>query len=198
MLNRFYVALLLIVVSAARAGAQEKGQFGITLGYPASAGVVWHASDSVGLRTALSFSRASSEVDIELPALPSFPGLPELPGVFPTESQSSSWALTLTLNGLFYLSKADQISTYVSPQYSYSRFSSSNDFGFIDVDGLAQGTHGIGGLFGVQYAANRRFSLFGEAGLEYRRSHGDDELESLTATTFGSRAGIGVVVYLGH
>ena len=49
-----------MVAGVVRADAQEKGQAGITMGYPASIGVLWHLSDRVAIRPEFSFTNTDS------------------------------------------------------------------------------------------------------------------------------------------
>ena len=54
---------VLFVAQSAPALAQDKGDVGISMGYPAAVGVVFHLTDSVALRPEISFTRISSDSD---------------------------------------------------------------------------------------------------------------------------------------
>ena len=60
---RWLVVALFALVSctATNAVAQEKGQTGLTMGYPATIGLIWHIGDSAALRPEFSFSRTANE-----------------------------------------------------------------------------------------------------------------------------------------
>src|SRR5437870_2920123 len=74
-------------IPAATAAGQERGQVGLTMGYPGSIGIIWHISDAVAVRPELSVSRTSVETT-------SVTTLTTFPGSVTTTSQStttSSW-----------------------------------------------------------------------------------------------------------
>ena len=54
---------VLFVAQTAPVLAQDKGDVGISMGYPASVGVVFHMTDSVALRPEISFTHISSDSD---------------------------------------------------------------------------------------------------------------------------------------
>ena len=54
---------VLFVAQSAPALAQDKGDVGISMGYPVSVGVVFHLTDSVALRPEISFTHISSDSD---------------------------------------------------------------------------------------------------------------------------------------
>src|SRR5258705_11859140 len=96
-------ASFMLIISARSAWAQEKGQIGLTMGYPSAAGVQWHATGRVAARATITFSRFSTESAI---AIPDFP-LADL--IAPSRTSSTSSAISVGLSGLFYLSKADGV-----------------------------------------------------------------------------------------
>jgi hypothetical protein len=172
-------SMLILTVSlltSRAAHAQEKGQTGLTMGYPASVGMVWQASDGFALRPEFSFGTTSIDS--------SSAGLRD------------TTSLGVGLSGLFYVGRWESLSTYVSPRFVYNRLS-------IGPSGPSteSNTYSLTGSFGTQYAMNRRFGVFGEVGLGY--SHGDQQFETgsipFTSTTttdsWSTRTGIGVLVY---
>ena len=71
-IRRFLVlAAALLVLTGRTAGAQGAGKAGVTMGYPASIGVIWHASDKVAIRPELTIAGASSKTSGSSPIAPS-------------------------------------------------------------------------------------------------------------------------------
>jgi len=201
-----------LVFAAGSASAQEKGKVGLTMGYPQSVGIVWHVTDRIALRPEVSISHSWSEtterrvVIIPGPGVPGFP----LPGS-PTETVSTSaWSLTTGLTGLIYLWKDNNVSAYLAPAVTYSRASIKSEtsppprdpFPFPDFDlDITTSNIGARGALGVQYAPHRRFSVFGELGVDYDRSlDGGVPLESFFETdrksgSWGTRSAAGIIFY---
>lgn len=167
--------------------AQQKGQIGLTLGYPASAGLQWHATDRVAARVTASYAHASTETTISIPTFPLV--------MFPTETTTTSSVVSLGLSGLFYLSKGDDVRTFVSPRYTYVHSTADSDPEFSGLSERGDSSYAVGGSFGVQYSPKPAFGVFGEAGLEYQR-HDDAALDGTSkARILGTRAGVGVIFY---
>ena len=55
------VVIVLSLLSAAVSEAQEKGQSGLTMGYPGSIGFLWHPTDRVGIRPEIAFGLSSTD-----------------------------------------------------------------------------------------------------------------------------------------
>ena len=151
------------------------------MGYPASVGVLWHVTERIAVRPELAFARTWNDRDGS------------------TSVESSSWTLGVGVSALFYLTRADNLRTYVSPRYAYSRSSStaSSDI-FVPLESrLRSASSSIFGSFGAQYALGRRFGVFGEVGLGYSRQ----SLRSFfsesrsTAHAVTVRSGAGVILY---
>jgi hypothetical protein len=56
----------------------------------------------------------------------------------------------------------------------------------------------VAGSVGVQYSPNRRFSVFGELGLDYTSSESSSSSPTSTnleVSTFGLRSGVGIIWY---
>jgi hypothetical protein len=178
---------LMILMTVTPALAQQKGQVGLTLGYPASAGLQWHPTERVAARVTASYAHASTETSISIPTFPLV--------LFPTETTTTSSVVSLGLSGLFYLSKGDDVRTFVSPRYTYLHSTADRDPGLSGLSEPGQSTYAVGGSFGVQYSPKPAFSVFGEAGLEYQR-HDDAVLDGTSkARILGTRAGVGVIFY---
>lgn len=161
---------------AVTAAAQERGKVGVTMGYPASVGILWHATDTVAIRPEVNFTGTSSE-----------------------SSDSDSWTIATGISALFYLREVDNVHTYFSPRLTYQRSSVTGPtFGGEDVTRTLN-AWGLVGSFGAQYSPNARFGVFGEVGFGFSRANsGDTSFGTGTASTaWGTRAGVGVVFYPG-
>jgi hypothetical protein len=174
-----------IMLGSATAGAQERGQFGLVMGYPTAVGAAWHTTDRVAIKAEATFSVTSSELDS---------------GPFLPERDLSSSAFGIGIAGLFYAGRTDNVSLYFSPRFGYGTATSEIEDGGTFDQGMRNetSTYSLGGSFGVQYSPNRRVSVFGELGLNYATQ----ELESSTlastvseSSLFGVRSAVGIVLY---
>ncbi len=169
-----------MIVSVATAGAQDSPRVGITMGYPASFGVLWHVSDRVALRPELSFALSDSSSESIV------------------DDQTNFWSLGTGISVLFYSSISDNLRTYVAPRFSYGRTSGDTN----NTDSTTD-SYMYGGTFGAQYSLSRRFAAFGEVGVNY--SHQSSTVISTigpvtnTITShgnaFGIRTAVGVILY---
>jgi hypothetical protein len=165
------------------AGAQEAGKVGVTIAYPASIGLIWHATDKVAIRPAFAFAHSDSEITNGT-------------------SENESTTIALDLGVLFYLKKYDNVRTYISPRFVYSR-STSTSTPVSTVPGLPElsstGTStGGAGVFGVQYTPGARFSVFGEVGMAYSHRHTETEsgvIGALKSNGWATTSGVGVIFY---
>jgi hypothetical protein len=192
-IRRFLVlSAVLIAVLPASARAQDKHKAGITMGFPASVGVLWHVNEKVALRPELTFGGSSSETSITT-------------GTQTITINSDGWSIGTGVSALFYLKTEDRLRTYVSPRFIYSHTSASSDTsGLTTVPGqtpldATQTGDAWGGIgsFGAQYAVGDRFTVFGELGFGFTHSS-----TSRTATgtsgsgnAWGTRGGVGIVYY---
>ena len=160
----------LLVCVPAFAGAQDTGKIGITMGYPGSVGLLWHATESVAIRPAITFTSAS------------FDGI---------SGDFSSFGLDL--GALFYVKKYDNVRTYLSPRFSYTHTSNSTS----TANDLTSNTTGGVGAFGTQFAPSPHFSVYGEVGIGISRRTSETNFvgASLKGTTWGTMAGVGIVFY---
>ena len=179
-MTRAMVVLGWVLGVCATANAQEAGQVGITMGYPASIGVMWHVSDSVAVRPEIAFSTSSSSND------------------FGADTTTVSGGAS----GLFYVAKWDHVRAYVSPRFSYGH-STSDSTGTIGITSKSS-TYNVVGSFGAQYTPHKRFAVFGETGFGYNRSKASTTTvvvpvvlppTTSTLTGFGTRTGVGVIFY---
>jgi hypothetical protein len=184
----------IVVLSGGAAYAQEQGQIGVAMGYPTSVGVLWHVSDRVAIRPAISFSHGWSETTIEsgdilrtVPS-PSFPGFVDVTPITRSTASSSTWTTGVDVSVLLYLGKWDNVRAYLAPGYGYRRSSSTSEtsveiltplppglppdfFGPRDFTSRSKSdSHAGSAAFGVQYTPHRRFSVFGELGVRYSES----------------------------
>jgi hypothetical protein len=177
-----FLSLIVLLGIPCHVSAQEKGHAGITMGYPASIGLVYHVSDKIAVRPDFAFSHSTGETDTPVGSL---------------TSDSSSFSVGVS--ALFYLREWDKLRTYVTPRYGFSRTTSDTDS--ILVGGslvhTSTITHAFGGLFGAQYSLHRRFSLFGEVGFNVSHGTGTSNSSSTTSTSnsIASRTGAGVIFY---
>jgi hypothetical protein len=164
------------VLAVSAASAQEHGNVGITIGYPAAVGVVWHASDAVAIRPDFRISGSSTD-----------------------PSGTNGWSLGTGVSALFYLGSTDNVRTYVSPRLDYQRNSTTITALAIEQTRTSH-AWGVAGSFGAEYTPNRRFGVFGEIGFGYSRLKLDALSPIVSATTahgWGTRAGVGVIFYPG-
>jgi len=169
------------LLGTATAQAQDAGKVGITMGFPGSIGLLWHASDRVALRPELTFSGASSEAD------------------GPGEVEGDNWAIATGVGVLFYLNKQDNLRTYFTPRIAYTRTSSSTTISSVTTSTSENTSNSLGvfGSFGAQYNLGEKFGVFGELGFGVTRAKargGFSNAESRT-TQWGTRAGVGVIYY---
>jgi hypothetical protein len=164
--------------------AQDQHKVGLTMGYPSSAGIVWHVSRRVAVRPEFSFTSTSNEFTSAADAI----------------STTTASAVGVGVSGIFYLTKVDKLRTYVSPRFTYSRLTTETTTRGSDNGSGGTGNNYSGaGSFGAQYAVGDRFSIFGEVGLGYSHQTSASEVGifgSNNATrTWSSRTGAGVVLY---
>src|SRR5262245_7936430 len=176
------LSFLLVALVPALAAAQDTPKVGITMGYPAAVGVLWHASSSLAIRPELSVTGSSTETSSN-----SF------------ESEGSGWTVGTGVSALFYLGPADKLRTYVSPRYTYSRSSNTSKLASATVSSTTSTTNvsGVSGSFGAKYAAGDRFSVYGEVGFAFSHASSKSSVSGTTGggNSWGLRSGVGVVFY---
>jgi len=182
-IRRFlYLTTGLFLFAGGTAGAQEPGKAGLTMGFPGSIGILWHATDKLAIRPDFTFARST----LDAPA------------------SSSTWSFGTNISALLYIRKYENVRTYFSPRFSYSRTSSTlsvsspTQLVFADQTTTTSATGGAG-LFGAQYSPAARFSVFGEAGLSFsHRATGpllNNTSTKVKGNGWGTTAGVGVVFY---
>ena len=188
-MNRSLVLVLaLAVCSSVPALAQEKGQVGLALGYPTAVVLVWHPSDTLAVRPQFSFARSTVTSD---------------PVYYYSGSSQKAWGVSFGGDLQIYTSRHDQLRTYLSPRFIYSR--TKNDSGSNSVN------HGyeFSGSFGAQYALTKRFSVYAEAGIRFEHSRTTYDtmiyLNGVSSGTYGQtttksdswgpRTAVGAILY---
>ena len=153
---------IMTLVGARAARAQEPDQVGLTIGYPASVGVIWHVSDRFALRPEVSLSQSSGDATTG-----------SVGSVF--QVSSDSWQIGVGLSALFYVRQWDALRAYVSPRFSYARTqatsTTTSPVYATSLTDLTSSTYLVAGSFGGQYSLSRRFGLFGEVGLGYTKAN---------------------------
>ena len=183
--RRFLVlAGALLALTGRAASAQDARKTGVTMGYPASIGIIWHASGKVAIRPELTLTGGSSS------------GTSSTSATF----DGSNWAVGTGLGVLLYLHTDDHLKTYFSPRVTYARTSvtNSNNTGANSTTAkLTSANYGATGSFGAQYELSDKFSLFGEvgAGVNHTTGSSDGLLGKTTTNTWGTRSGVGVIFY---
>ena len=156
------MALGLVAALAPPATAQEQGDVGLTMGYPAAVGVVWHIADWAAIRpdVAMTWTSTETESAIDTP-------LPGVPSIISSTS-ADLFNTSIGLSALFYVHTEDWLRLYVVPRaaYLYTNLDFDEDSGV--TIGLDESSDGflVSGAFGAQVKAHERFSIFGELGLQ--------------------------------
>src|SRR4051812_18079618 len=101
------VAMALGVVAgcASGAAAQDSGKVGVSIGYPATFGIIWHASDRIAIRPELTLTGSSNDTEAS-------GGIVALSG--------DGMAIGTGVSALIYLHKYERLRTYVSPRFTYN------------------------------------------------------------------------------
>lgn len=174
--------LSLVVLGATPAAAQDSGKVGISMGYPASIGVLWRASDKVAIRPELSISGGTSDVTSS-----SF------------ESESDGWAIGTGVSALFYLHRYDHLRTYFSPRFTYSRTTNNSTLSsFTNSESKTTNkSAGAAGSFGAEYSLGEKFAVFGEVGFGFNHTTANSSTSpsKVSGNTWGSRTGVGVIFF---
>lgn len=175
----FAIGCLFCATSHA-ARAQDTGRVGLTTGYPASIGILWHVFERVAVRPEVSFTRNSSSSESSL-----------------IDAATDFSSLGTEVSVLFFSPERDKLRLYLAPRFAYSRTTGTSDVSESTAD-----TYSIAGVFGGHYALGRRFAVFGEAGFQYAHTTGSVTSSlspalhtSSTTDSVGTRTGIGVVLY---
>ena len=203
---RTVVATLAAMMAfAGVASAQDAGKVGVTMGYPASIGVIWHVSDRVALRPEVALQQVSSTSTSTVTFTTLGPnGLP-LSTSSTTTTTNDQWTIGVGASALFYIKQGEAWRTYVSPRFLFSRSTSDNVTSPPPTSPIvpattefAQNVYFVSGSFGAQYALGSRFGLYGEIGLGYSYQTASSSYAlggNSTGHTVSTRSGVGVLFY---
>lgn len=174
---------LMAVAPCRVASAQDQGRVGLTMGYPASVGVIYHVANRFALRPEITVLKSSGDSGGTTIAL-----------------FNKGWSLGTGLSGLIYLTRRDNLRTYVSPRFTFTRITTSTETtAFVSstvVTRSTSSTYGAVGSLGAQYALGPKFGLFGEVGFGYSRQTSHSSLAATSRTNvWSSRTGAGVILY---
>ena len=160
-----------VVATARPAGAQETGQVGLTMAFPAAVGVIWHATDGLAIRPDFTFSQSGSN---------SF--------------TTSSTSVGVGVSALFYVRKWDNLRAYLSPRFGYQRSSFTSAGSSLSSPSTI--TNSGSGSFGAAYLLHRRFAIYAEAGLAYSHTRSPSSISvDSSSHSWGTRAGVGAILY---
>ena len=168
-------SLALVVLSARPSNAQDVGHVGLTMAFPAAVGVIWQATDRLAIRPDFQFSQSAVG-----------------------SLGSSSLSTAVGVSALFYVRKWDNLRTYLSPRFGFQHTSLTTT-GSVE-NPFSQDQYSYAGSFGAEFQLHRRFAVFGEAGITYSHTVMDNPAGfgasvSNTGHTWGTRAGVGAIVY---
>ncbi len=200
-MRRLLAIVLVMMGTAASASAQDSGALGVTMGYPASIGVIWHVSDRVAIRPEISLTQISSTSSSVITTIG--PGGVVLSSTT-TQASTDQWTVGYGASALFYVKQWDALRTYVSPRFVYTRASvagtssSSTAAEPASTTEFDSNAYLVTGSFGAEYAFGTRFALYGEVGFGYSRTTTDSTqagASNTTANSVGTRSGVGVILY---
>jgi opacity protein-like surface antigen len=173
--KRWFAVLSLMIAAVQSSKAQDAGRVGITFQVPAALGFIWHATDQVALRPELNISKST--------------------GKFSSSSgESTQEYLTweLALSAPFYLSNRENVRTYVSPRFGFTRSSFDQS---TSVDGQSTNLYSYSASFGAQYAPIKRLNVFGETGYGYSTTSNSQPQFSGSSNSWSMRSSVGVILY---
>lgn len=175
-------AILCLALFPTICRAQERGQVGVTMGFPTAAGLIWHATDRVAIRPDIRFSQVTAKAELSLPNV---------------STKSTDRTLGLGASLLWFLGSSDgDVRPYVSPRFLYSRLTEDDGD-----DGEPTDLWTLSGSFGVQYTPVRRFGVYGEVGFGREHTEATRSFPGITVTTsvtsWSTRSAVGVIFYFG-
>ena len=179
---RVLLLAVFMTVAGDRALAQEVRSLGLTIGYPASVGVLWQVSSRLGLRPELALDFSTTETAVDLP----FSGT--------ITTSTDSWEAGVGISALILVRRWDATSFYITPRYVFTTGDSTTtrdppDPRVVTADGPRRTIHAYSGSVGFHQAIGTRFGIFGELGLRHQRFHG----QAIEASGTGISSGAGIV-----
>jgi hypothetical protein len=184
---------------AASAAAQDHPSVGVTMGYPASIGVIWHLSDRLAIRPEVSLQQISTTSTSVITSVVGFVGGNVTTTTTTTQSTNDQWNTAVGASGLFYLQQWDALRTYVSPRFLYSRVTSSSTTSTaFSNNEFTSNAYFVSGSVGADYTLSRRFGVYGEVGFGYTHQSTTNSFApagSNTGHTIATRSGVGAILY---
>ena len=169
--------------------AAQSGQLGLSIGYPASLGVLWQPTALVGIRPEFTFDVFNAEST-------------SVSRLGTSRFSTDTRLVGVGLSALFRVYREENLSLYVSPRYVHRRgkttvvqdvpanvFVAGNDDREIRGDSIT-------GSLGARYGLGARFGVFGELGVDHSREDTTEPATESRITRTGIRSGVGVVVFL--
>jgi len=189
----FRVRLLVLAVAALAAfpcqAAAQSGQLGLSIGFPASVGVLWQPSALVGIRPEFTIELFNAEST-------------SVSRLGTARFSTDTRLIGVGLSVLFRVYRDENLTLYVSPRYVHRSGKTTvvqdipaNVFVPGDDDRDIEG-HSMSGSLGVRYGLGERFGVFGELGVDYTREDTTDPATESRIARTGIRSGVGVVVSL--
>jgi hypothetical protein len=136
-------AIVLTAITTAPAAAQEPGSTGLVMGSGSTIGLSIKAGSSVTVRPSVAFVRSTSENG----------------GLADGDRTTTGWAPGVSV--LFQVKSWDATKLYISPQWTYTRSTSSDD----GENETKSTGHSLAAMLGAQHNLSNRFAVFGEVGL---------------------------------
>lgn len=207
-MRRLAMATMIVLGGAVSASAQDAGKFGVTMGYPASIGVIWHVSNRIALRPEISLQQIATTTTSTISITTAGSG-----GVTSTSTTTTAtndqWFVGYGASALFYIKQWDALRAYVSPRFQYTHGSSSSSTTLntsLPISTVpastefTQNSYLYSGSFGAQYGLGSRFGLYGEVGFGYTHQTSESSFAAAgdsTGHTVATRSGVGVIFYFG-
>ena len=167
-------AVALMAAGVAPAAAQETGKTGLVMTSGSLVGLTFQAGDSVAIRPSVAFLRSTSEGG----------------GLADGDRTSTGWAPGVSV--LFYVKSWEATRLYVSPQWTYSRVTASDDG---QNESKSTG-HSLAAMLGAQHNLGSRFAVFGEVGLSRATAESDNAFAiGSKTTTWSTRSTVGGILF---
>lgn len=166
-----------LTLGASTASAQDAAKVGLTMSSGSTIGLQFPVGEQAAIRATIGFSRSTSDYE----------------GTQFIEESISTTTLGPGASVLFYLKSWDATRLYVSPQYTFSRLSTSR------ADDEPRTGHSGAFMIGAQHGLSERFGVFAEGGLGWSRVKNSvtSQLDSssITNTTWSSRGVVGGILF---
>ena len=202
------LVVLVMMLGAAPASAQDDRRFGLVAAYPGSAGLLWQVSDKFALRGDGSYSWSTTTSEPETGGFvvitPSLPPPLQFDG---PRTETSSRAASIGVSALFDLHRREALRLYVAPRVAIA-FSKSTTritsvippeferfFPQPRTRSSTSSAPTVAALFGGATKIGDRFGVFGEIGLAYSQSSPDNDILNVTSRALSTRGGIGAVLF---